>query len=199
MKIIVNADDFGLSQTRNKAVNYSLSQGICTQGSLIVNTPFSDEAVELAKSNGYADKLGLHINLTCSYPLSESIKRVASYCQDGLFVSTAPRSLRKVFSFKYVHEIREEIEAQILKFKFYGLSLTHIDAHHDILFNIPVWLAVKPLLAKYNIKSVRGIEPYLFGFYRKSILSYLPLKYYFKFCFLRSRFKGTWIMGGAEM
>lgn len=184
MRIIVNADDFGLNHERNVAVDYAIRNGICTQGSIILNSPFSDEAVSMAKEGGYYHKIGLHLNITYGNPLSSSILQISSYCRDGFFIGSDPRSLNKVYSLGGIEEIREELESQITKFFDLGFTFRHIDAHNDILFNLSVWKAFKPLIKKYDIRHIRGVEPYLFGYYRKSILAYLPIKYYFMYRFL---------------
>lgn len=197
-KVIVNADDFGLSESRNLAVVHAFKNGICTSGSIVVNTEYFDEAVKLAKENHFIEKIGLHVNLTYGRPLTEKIKTIPKYCQDNSFVQTNPRSFKRVFSFLHIKEIREEIEAQIRRFLDAGFTLRHVDAHNDILYNMPIWLAVKPLLKKYKIESIRGVEPYLFGYYRKSIISYLPLKYYFMCFYLCCRMKHIKILHGGR-
>lgn len=184
MRLIVNADDFGLSHSRNIAVDYAIRNGICTQGSIILNTPYSDEAVRMAKDGGYFHKIGLHINLTVAQPLSKPVVCLNKYCNDGSFNGVNPRAIDKVFSLTGIRELREEIEAQIKLFIESGFTFRHIDAHNDILFNMPIWMAFKPLIKRYKISHIRGIEPYLFGYYRKSIPSYLPIKYYFMYRFL---------------
>ncbi|HEX3890348.1 MAG TPA: ChbG/HpnK family deacetylase, partial [Verrucomicrobiae bacterium] len=50
-RLIVNADDFGLSSSVNAAVIRAHRQGILTTASLMVNEPGFDEAVKLAKEN----------------------------------------------------------------------------------------------------------------------------------------------------
>lgn len=185
--VFVNADDFGLNHFRNEGVVYAYKKNYIDKVSLVVNMPSSDEAVHLAKINDFSHIVGLHINLTEGAPLTENIKN-SIYCDnDGYFVSNSPRSMRKVFSIRYISVLREEIEAQIVKFLNYGYKLNYLDFHNDILVNIPVFLAVKPLLSKYKVKIIRGVEPYLFGYYRKSILSYLPLKYYYMCHYVFSR------------
>lgn len=196
--IIVNADDYGLSLSRNEAVIHAFTQKMCSRGSIVVNTPYFEDAVKLAKENDLMGKFGLHINLTSGVPLTLPICKVSKYCSNNKFIGTNPRSLTKVFSVRYVKEIREEIEAQILRFFQSGFTLRHIDAHNDILFNLPVWLAIKPLLKKYKIESIRGVEPYLFGFYRKSIISYLPIKYYFMCHFLFNKGRHYEIQHGGR-
>ena len=48
-RLIVNADDFGLSHSVNEAVIRAHREGILTTASLMVNEPGFDEAVELAR------------------------------------------------------------------------------------------------------------------------------------------------------
>src|SRR5580693_1252432 len=60
-RLIVNADDFGLSHSVNEAVIRAHCEGILTSASLMVNEPGFDEAVKLAKEN---PKLGVGLHLT---------------------------------------------------------------------------------------------------------------------------------------
>ncbi|MDD3037982.1 ChbG/HpnK family deacetylase [Bacteroides sp.] len=199
MNYFVNADDFGLNQYRNEAVVYSFQKGISSKTSLIINSEFTEEAVELSKKYDFFDKVGLHINITEGIPLTVGLKEIRSYCnEDSTFVNTSPRSLLKVFSLSHIKVLRSEIEAQIKKYLDYGFTLPYIDTHNDIIFNLPVWYALEPLLLKYDISVIRGIEPYLFGYYRKSILSYLPLKYYFMMRYFKKKANKTKIIGGGR-
>ena len=200
MRLIVNADDFGLNHNRNVAVDYCFKRNYCTQGSLIVNTEFSDEAIQMSRESGYLSNIGLHINLTYGKPLTDEILET-DYCENGLFTTSNPRSKEKVFRKKYVEVIRKELNAQFEKFFDNKCTFRHVDAHNDILFNQEVWYAIKPLLKKYKISHIRGIEPYLMGYYRHSILSYLPIKYYFLYRYLRTKKIGDCIIlhGGRNV
>src|ERR1700689_1910411 len=60
-RLIVNADDFGLSSSVNEAVVRAHREGILTSASLMVNEPGFDEAVKLAKET---QKLGVGLHLT---------------------------------------------------------------------------------------------------------------------------------------
>ena len=60
-RLIVNADDFGLSHSVNAAVIHAHREGILTTASLMVNEPGFDEAVKLAREN---PKLGVGLHLT---------------------------------------------------------------------------------------------------------------------------------------
>jgi predicted glycoside hydrolase/deacetylase ChbG (UPF0249 family) len=50
-RLIVNADDFGRSESINLAVIRAHREGILTTASLMVNEPAADEAVLLAREN----------------------------------------------------------------------------------------------------------------------------------------------------
>ena len=83
-KIVVNADDFGMSVNKNIAIDQMMRKGVCTNASLVVNMNYSDEAVRLAYEGGYEDRLSLHINLTEGRALSEGIKKRGNLCIDLL-------------------------------------------------------------------------------------------------------------------
>src|SRR5579871_3178153 len=61
-RLIVNADDFGRSQSINQAVIRAHREGILTTASLMVNEAPCAEAVELAKQNPQLG-VGLHLTL----------------------------------------------------------------------------------------------------------------------------------------
>ena len=46
-KLIINADDFGISSSVNRAIVYAFSNNMITNTTLMVNMPYADEAVEL--------------------------------------------------------------------------------------------------------------------------------------------------------
>src|SRR5436190_105596 len=65
-RLVVNADDFGRSSSINHAVIRAHREGILTAASLMVNEPYFEEAVALARG---CPKLGvgLHLTLLCGH------------------------------------------------------------------------------------------------------------------------------------
>ena len=53
MKIIINADDFGLSHDVNLAVVEAFKRGFVTNATIMVNMPGFEEGVALSKENGF--------------------------------------------------------------------------------------------------------------------------------------------------
>jgi predicted glycoside hydrolase/deacetylase ChbG (UPF0249 family) len=64
VRIILNADDFGKSPSRNHAIHDSFTQGLIFSAGLIVKGKHLPEAVELMKKGGYINKTHLHINMS---------------------------------------------------------------------------------------------------------------------------------------
>ena len=126
------------------------------------------------------DKKGLHLNVASGQAMSQSMKDNKEYCEEGMFHVSDTRLFKMVFKISNVSELREEFDAQINSFFSSGFWFRHIDVHCDMLFNRPVLRAIIPLLDKYGFESVRGIEPYLFCYYKKRGIRYAPIKYYYK-------------------
>lgn len=177
MKLIVNADDFGRSSSRNYAIDYCMRAKICTQASLMVNMPHTDEAAELARQNDYMERVCLHLNLTMGLPLTSAIQSTRLCNRSGEFCAVRPvtYTLMHHMNKKDICAIREECEAQICKFLQYGFSSKHIDSHNWIHLHLPVWTALKPLLEKYHYRSVRpmreGLKKIKVG---KRVYKYIP-------------------------
>lgn len=155
MKIIVNADDFGLSHEANLGIQLAMKKGICTQTSVVTNSNYFHEAVAIAKKDGFMDKVGLHINLFEGTPLSSKIKRLKQYCYYDSFRYQPPlwTSWFRLFQ----EALSEELEAQIKKYKAGGFTLYNIDSHHCAFYDFSVLQALLPLLEKYGFKTMRGL------------------------------------------
>ncbi|EOH93893.1 ChbG/HpnK family deacetylase [Enterococcus pallens] len=155
MRIIVNADDFGLSHEANLGIRLAMEKGICTQTSVVTNSNYFDEAVAIAKEDGFMDKVGLHINLFEGTPLSAKIKKLKHYCYYDSFRYQPP--LWTAWFRLFQEELTEELEAQIRKYRAAGFTLYNIDSHHCAFYDFSVLQALLPLLEKYGFKTMRGL------------------------------------------
>ena len=86
--MIINADDFGYSQSVNKAIVDCFKQNRINRTTIMVNMPFTDEAVMLAKENSFFDCVGLHINLTEGKALSKECASSELCDENGFFKGT---------------------------------------------------------------------------------------------------------------
>lgn len=178
MKLIINADDFGMRVDVTDAIVESMAKGYITETTLMVNMPDADRAVALARENGFADKVGLHLNLTEGVPLTEAIKKEPLFCNEhGIFRGSWSQSLRP-FPKRTASAVREEIVAQIEKFLSYKLTMMHIDGHNHIHHYWPVLYILRPLLRKYGFKTMRRT------WWLKCVRDFKP--------HFRSRFNNLW-------
>ena len=140
-RLIVNADDFGLSTSVNEAVIRAHRDGILTTASLMVNEPGFDEAVRLARENPRLG-VGLHLTLLMGHAALAPEKIPGLVNQRGEF-SNSPVGvgLRYFFNRGLQESLRAEIHAQFEKFQGTGLPLDHVNGHlhlhlHPVIFNI---------------------------------------------------------------
>jgi hopanoid biosynthesis associated protein HpnK len=140
-RLIVNADDFGLSPSVNTAVIRAHREGILTSASLMVNEPGFDEAVSLAKENPRLG-VGLHLTLLMGHAALPPEKIPGLVNAHGEF-SNSPVGVGMGYFFKpnLREQLRAEIHAQFAKFRTTGLVLDHVNGHlhlhlHPVVFKI---------------------------------------------------------------
>ncbi len=155
MKVILNADDFGMTHEANLGIKKALTEGFASQTSVVVNTNYFDEAVDIAERYGFKDRVGLHINLFEGTPLTGGIKKHKRYAFYDMFRYN-PNKLQKYFPMD-VDVLRAELEAQIEKYLSGGFTLMNIDSHHCAFYDASVLAALLPLLKKYKFRSIRYI------------------------------------------
>jgi chitin disaccharide deacetylase len=140
-RLIVNADDFGLSSSVNTAVIRAHREGILTSASLMVNEPGCAEAVQLAKENPRLG-VGLHLTLLMGHSALAPDQIPGLVNARGEF-SNSPVGVGMAYFFKpgLRDQLRAEIHAQFEKFQATGLSLDHVNGHlhmhlHPVVFKI---------------------------------------------------------------
>ena len=140
-RLIVNADDFGLSACVNAAVIRAHREGILTTASLMVNEPGFAEAVTLAKENPKLG-VGLHLTLLMGHATLPAEKIPGLVNARGEF-SNSPvgAGLNYFFKRSLREQLRAEIHAQFEKFHAIGLPLDHVNGHlhlhlHPVIFEI---------------------------------------------------------------
>src|SRR5437762_14267709 len=126
-RLIVNADDFGASQSINRAVIQAHQRGILTSASLMVNGAAAAEAVELARAHPCLG-VGLHLTLchgTSALPPSQIPDLVD---RAGNFSNNPVGAGFKYFALRRCHDqLAREVAAQFEKFRATALTLDHVN------------------------------------------------------------------------
>lgn len=158
MSLHIHADDFGINESVSLCIVECFERGWVNETSLMVNMPYTDDAVSLSKEKGFASKVGLHLNLSEGLPLTEEIKRFPMFCNsDGKFNKRFHHILYKKFfmSTEEQHVLSDEIRAQFEKFQSYGGLSCKIDSHHHIHTDWSLYRLIMPLALKYGFSSMR--------------------------------------------
>jgi hopanoid biosynthesis associated protein HpnK len=152
-RLIVNADDFGLTAGVNRAIVEGNRQGIVTSATLMANAQASEAAIDLAKSQPSL-KTGCHVVLIDGVPLAANLPSLTNG-------SARFRNSLKQFAMAAVRkqiaaeEIEREVEAQIRKIQSSGITLTHVDSHkHTHMFPH----VLRPLLRAARACGIRAVR-----------------------------------------
>jgi predicted glycoside hydrolase/deacetylase ChbG (UPF0249 family) len=127
--VIVNADDFGISMGRNTGVLEAFLGGAITSASILVNSPHSGSAAELARRHGIP--AGLHVNITEGFPLSADVPSLVGV--DGRLLGKHGIRAALDLGIVDVAHVALEIGAQYAWFLAnVGGMPTHLDSHQHV-------------------------------------------------------------------
>lgn len=154
-RLIVNADDFGLTEGVNKGIISSFKKGIVTDASLIACGAAFPQAVALAKENPGLE-LGIHLTLIEEKPILRSEAIPSLLGRDHRFYSHYTQFLTRFFTRRIrLSEMEKEFRAQIEKHLTANLILTHIDSHQHIHILPGIFEIVLNLAQEYQIPFIR--------------------------------------------
>jgi predicted glycoside hydrolase/deacetylase ChbG (UPF0249 family) len=153
MKIIVNADDLGISYDINDAIFEMMALGRVTSATILANGPAMEDAVKKAKYFPECS-FGVHLNAAQFLPLTSEpgLKKILN--ASGVF--TGNNCLRKL---RIDGSLRSALVAewceQVEKIRAAGLFVSHLDSH-DHLHTVPgVFPALKKVQAITQVKKIR--------------------------------------------
>lgn len=127
-KIIINADDFGISEGAVLGIIKAHQDGILTSTTCMVNMPYAKMGLELASRYPNLG-VGIHLVLTVGRPLIDGAKSYVDKNGNFLRPSAYPNEEPNA----NFDELYREWKAQIERFiKLAGKKPTHIDSHHHV-------------------------------------------------------------------
>jgi predicted glycoside hydrolase/deacetylase ChbG (UPF0249 family) len=160
-RLILNADDFGLTRGINRAVIELHRAGVLTSTTLMATGPAFDDAAALALANPGLG-VGCHLVFTDGMPISHPDSIPTLLGADGKtfrpsLIDFAVAVLRGIVR---VSDIARETQAQIQKLQRAGLDVTHVDTHKHTHLLPRIAATVVHIAARCGIGSIRNpIEP----------------------------------------
>jgi len=152
--LIVNADDFNLTEGVTRGILEGHRRGIISSTTVMVNLPGLAASRDLARQAPGLG-LGLHVNLTLGTPVLD-VGAVPSLVDgSGCFV----RDRERVGDVGVPAEIRDEAAAQVKRFEeAFGSRPTHIDTHYHMHRLPRILTAVLEVAADLGL-PVRAVTP----------------------------------------
>jgi hopanoid biosynthesis associated protein HpnK len=135
-RLILNADDFGLTHGINRAIGELHSAGVLTSATLMANGAAFDDAVEVARTHPTLG-VGCHIVLTDGTPVSPPGTIRSLLGPDGKSFHPSLAKFVQALLLGRINqdEVAREALAQIEKLQLAGIGITHLDTHkHTHLF-----------------------------------------------------------------
>lgn len=154
-RLIVNADDFGLTAQVSKGIMDAHRHGVVTSTTLLANGGAVELAVSMARR---APELGIgvHLNLTEGVPVSPIFNVPTLVNGSGRLHLTPARLGAGIFTGKVrLSDVERELRAQIQKVLRVGILPTHLDGHKHVHVLPGISEIVIRLAQQFGIRGIR--------------------------------------------
>jgi len=167
--LIINADDFGLTDGVTRGIIDASNTGVVTSTSVLINELIY-ERITVNKTECSKLGIGLHLNLTQGRSILPAVDVSSLMSYDGFFMK--PEQLLANPQKIHPAQVEKEWRAQIAAFRtIFGIP-DHLDSHHHIhlypsLFNIFCQLAVElqlPVRFPIQVENIPEINILPFSF-----------------------------------
>lgn len=157
MRIIINADDFGLNASVNESIIELIRCRKITSTTLIANAPSVEQGVQGIPRN-CGCSFGVHLNLTEFEPLTPPEERAnLSICLDGNGHFRGEGYLRSIALRSKVRQaIYNELRLQVEKTLSLGIDISHFDSHNHIHTIPELFFVIKRLQKHFGIRKLRS-------------------------------------------
>lgn len=128
--LIVNADDFGITEGATDAIIECHRAGSVTSTTLMTNMPAAAYAAQCAREHP-ALGVGLHFNLTSGRPLGAAVGS-SMVDRHGALLNRRDLAVRAITGRLRAGDVGVELQAQHAAMLALGLAPTHLDSHQHV-------------------------------------------------------------------
>lgn len=155
-RLIINADDLGISVGTNDAIRHAHEHGLLTSSSLLANGPAFDHAVEHVVRQCPDLGVGLHFNLTsgpaCAPP--ESLGRLVH--DDGRFAQSFLGLTRlSIRESLFSDWVALEFEQQRKRLHDAQVEISHVDGHQHVQMVPAIFRIINRLCREQGCSRIR--------------------------------------------
>jgi len=152
-RLVVNADDFGISERINAGILQAHREGIVTATSLVAVGRAFEHAVQVSRTAPSLD-VGVHLTLVAEAPLLRCKSSLIG--SDGRFPASADAMACRWLTGRINKaEVRAEWAAQIERVLASGIRVSHLDSHQHVHILPGLFDLTWNLAARYGIRWVR--------------------------------------------
>ena len=158
IKLVVNADDYGIAENQTEAILAAFRRGIITSTTVMVSMPDFQRSIRRAKEEDVFGRIGLHLNFTEGIPITEPLRECSRFCNSyGTFNTHFHNSklCRFFLTSKEQRAVALEAEAQMNVYIDAGFPLMHLDSHHHSHTDPSIARLILPIAKRLGFRSVR--------------------------------------------
>tara|TARA_Y100000310_G_scaffold327252_1_gene393306 strand:- start:786 stop:1529 length:744 start_codon:yes stop_codon:yes gene_type:complete len=153
-RLIINADDYGVSKEVTKGVLVGHEAGVITSTTMMVGGDYAEKAVSLLPSSL---GLGLHLNLLEGMSLLDG-KKYDAKKRYKIFLGIVDKDW-----------VEKEFRLQFEFFEDIGLKPSHVDSHYNIHAFSPITEIAVRLAKEYKVEKMRWPKERLEGLPRSLV------------------------------
>jgi hopanoid biosynthesis associated protein HpnK len=158
-RLIVNADDLGLTEGHNRAIIEAHNHGIVTSTSLLACGLAFNDAVERVRSTPTLG-VGVHLTLLEGSPVSPVAQIPDLVGEQGQFGLSYVELFRRLALRQVrLEQVYREWQAQIQKVMARGVHVTHLDSHKHIHMYPQLLQVMLALADEFNVRRMRLSRP----------------------------------------
>ncbi len=154
-RVIINADDFGQTESCTKAIYEAFESGLITDTTMVANGDAMELAFALASQ--MQGRVGVHLNLTEGTALTPEIQQNPKFVSHGRFTDyfkgRGTYFLR--LSKKDRQDLYTELTAQVDRLMDEGIEISHVDSHHHIHCNWMLAPIIFRVCREHSIYRIR--------------------------------------------
>ena len=152
--LIVNGDDFGISEGVNRGIVEAHRRGVLTSATIMANLPALEHAVRLWREHPTLG-VGIHLNLTRGAPILPPGRVPTLVGPEGCLLGLKRLLTRMSLGRIDARQVESELCAQVEKVMEAGIRPTHLDSHHHVHAHPFLHQIVVRVALRYGIRGVR--------------------------------------------
>jgi predicted glycoside hydrolase/deacetylase ChbG (UPF0249 family) len=156
IRLVVNADDFGMSPGISRGILRAHREGIVTSTSVLGNCgDFDDERALLADAPELG--VGVHLALVGRGPIADPATVPSLLTAGGRFHERGAEFIAAWTKRKIdAGDVEREFEAQVARVRDAGIKIDHLDTHHHLGFLPIVGRSVEAVARRHGIEAMRS-------------------------------------------